>query len=128
LIDRNITVKPFNLIKTDIGELSMALVDAATIVVASSTVLAGPHPNVVYAVYLVNALRSKVRFASVIGSYAWGGRMIEQITGMLTNPKVKIIEPVIAKGCPKKEDFEALDNLANEILEKHKEYNIFKEG
>jgi len=54
--------------------------------------------------------------------------MIEQITGMLTNPKVKIIEPVIAKGCPKKEDFEALDNLANEILEKHKEYNIFKEG
>jgi len=127
LIDRNITVKPFNLIKTDIGELSMALVDAATIVVASSTVLAGPHPNIIYAAYLVNALRPKVRFASVIGSYAWGGRMVEQITGILTNLKVKIIEPVIAKGYPKKEDFEALDKLANEILKKHKEYSIIKE-
>ena len=127
LIDRNMIAKPFNLIKTDIGELAMALVDAATIVIASPTVLAGPHPNIVYAVYLVNVLRPKIKFASIIGSYAWGGRMIEQITGMLTNLKVKIIEPVITKGYPKKEDFEALDRLADEIFKKHKEYSIIKE-
>ena len=41
LIKRDITVKPFNLTKTDIGELAMALVDAATIVIASPTVLVG---------------------------------------------------------------------------------------
>jgi flavorubredoxin len=69
LIERGITVKPFNLTKTDIGELAMALVDTATIVVGSPTVLVGPHPNVVYAVYLVNVLRPKVKFASIIGSY-----------------------------------------------------------
>jgi len=57
LIERGITVKPFNLAKTDIGELAMALVDTATVVVGSPTVLVGPHPNVVYAVYLVNVLR-----------------------------------------------------------------------
>jgi len=120
LIERGITVKPFNLTKTDIGELAMALVDTATIVVGSPTVLVGPHPNVVYAVYLVNILRPKVKFASIIGSYGWGGRMVEQIAGMLTNVKVEILDPVIVKGLPKKEDFKALDRLADEILSKHR--------
>src|SRR3972149_11561214 len=44
LIDRGIIVKPFNLTKTDLGELAISLIDAATIVVASPTVLAGAHP------------------------------------------------------------------------------------
>ncbi|MDP2755068.1 MAG: FprA family A-type flavoprotein, partial [Nitrospirota bacterium] len=124
LIDRGITVKPFNLTKTDIGELAMALVDAATIIIATPTILVGPHPSVVYATYLVNALRPKLKFASVIGSYGWGGRMLEQIKGMLTNLKIDVIEPVIIKGFPKEEDLKALDVLADNILKKHKEYNI----
>ena len=121
LIERKISVKPFNLTRTDIGHLAMALVDAATIVIASPTVLVGPHPLVVYAVYLVNALRPKLRFASVIGSYGWGGRMLEQIKGMTTNLKVEFIEPLIVKGYPREEDFKSLDKLADEILKKHKE-------
>ncbi|MGB9715187.1 MAG: FprA family A-type flavoprotein [Thermodesulfovibrionales bacterium] len=125
LIDRDITVKPFNLIKTDIGELAIALVDAATIVIASPTVLAGPHPSIVYATYLVNILRPKLRFVSVIGSYGWGGRMLEHIKGMLNNLKVEFIEPVIIKGYPKEGDFKSLDRLADEILKRHKEHNIY---
>jgi len=35
LMEKNITVKPFNLSRTDIGELAMSLVDAATLVVGS---------------------------------------------------------------------------------------------
>jgi len=120
LIERGITVKQFNLAKTDIGKLAMALVDAATIVVGSPTVLVGPHPNVVYGVYLVNALRPKLKFASIIGSYGWGSRMVEQIKGMLSNLKVELLEPVVTKGFPKDEDFKALDKLADEILNKHK--------
>jgi len=121
LIKRDISVKPFNLTRTDIGHLAMALVDAATIVIASPTVLVGPHPNVVHAIYLVNILRPKLRFASVIGSYGWGGRMLEQIKGMMTNLKVEFIEPLIVKGYPREEDFKSLDKLADEILKKHKE-------
>jgi flavorubredoxin len=124
LVERGITVEQFNLAKTDIGKLAMALVDAATIVVGSPTVLAGPHPNVVYAVYLVNALRPKLRLASIIGSYGWGSRMVEQIKGMLSNLKVELIEPVVIKGFPKEKDFRALDRLANELLNKHKEHKL----
>lgn len=126
LIEKGITVKPFNLTKTDIGELATALVDAATIVIASPTVLAGPHPNVVYAVYLANVLRPKVKFASLIGSYSWGGKMLEQITGMLTNLKVEIIEPVVAKGYPKEDDFNLLNRLADDIYKKHRENNLIE--
>ncbi|MEW6215186.1 MAG: FprA family A-type flavoprotein [Nitrospirota bacterium] len=126
LIKRDITVKPFNLTRTDIGELAMALVNAATIVIGSPTVLVGPHPNIVYGTYLVNALRPKLKFASVIGSYGWGGRMLEQIKGILTNLKVEIIEPVIVKGYPKENDFKSLDRLADEILQGHKKHGIIK--
>jgi len=126
LAERGLTVKQFNLAKTDIGKLAISLVDAATIVIGSPTVLAGPHPNVVYAVYLANALRPKLKFASIIGSYGWGGRMVEQITGMLSNLKVELLEPVVIKGFPKEESFRALDRLAEEILNKHNENNLKK--
>lgn len=124
LIERGIVVKPFNLTKTDIGELAISLVDAATIVIATSTVLVGPHPAAAYAAYLTNALRPKTKYASVIGSYGWGSKMLEQITGMLGNLKIELITPVIIKGHPKKEDYEALDNLAGSIVEKHKALGI----
>lgn len=126
LIKRGITVKQFNLSKTDIGKLAIALVDASTIVIGTPTVLTGPHPNVAYAAYLANALRPKLKFASIIGSYGWGGRMVEQLMMMVPNLKVDILEPVVIKGFPKEEDFKALDDLADKILNKHREHNIGK--
>ncbi len=124
LIKRGITVIPFNLTRTDIGQLAKALVDAATIVIACPTVLVGPHPAAVYATYLANALRPKTKFASIIGSYGWGGKMVDTITGMLGNLKVELISPVIVKGYPKENDFTLLEKLADEIFNKHKEHNI----
>jgi flavorubredoxin len=124
LMTREITVKSFNLTRTDIGELAKALVDAATIIIASPTVMIGPHPAAVYATYLANALRPKTRFVSVIGSYGWGGKMLEQIIGIAGNLKVEILSTVIIKGYPKKEDFKTLEKLADEILAKHKELRI----
>ena len=121
LLEREVTVKPFNLTVADIGELAMALVDAAGIVIATPTVLIGPHPSAVYAAYLTNALRPKLRFAAMIASYGWGGKAADQIKGMLTNLKVDLIEPVLVKGYPKKKDLEALDRLAEEISNRIKE-------
>ena len=126
LMERNITVKQFNLAAADIGKLAMALVDAATVVLGSPTVLVGAHPSVAYAALLTNALRPKTRFASIIGSYEWGGKMVEQLTGLLSNLKVELIAPVVAKGHPRDQDFVALDALADQILTKHREIGIAK--
>ncbi len=124
LVQRGVTVKQFDLTVTDIGKLAMALVDAATVVIGTPTVLAGPHPNVVYAAFLANALRPKLGFVSVIGSYGWGGKAVEQLAAMLPNLKVEILEPVLCKGFPKEDDFKALDSLAATIAQKHKEHNF----
>ena len=124
LIERGVNVRQFELATVDIGKLAMALVDAATIVIGSPTVLVGPHPCAAYAVLLANALRPKTRFASIIGSYGWGGKMVEQLTAMMPNIKAEILEPVLAKGEPKLADYAALDRLADEILAKHKEAGI----
>ncbi len=124
LMARGIVVKPFNLTRTDIGELALALVDAATVVMATPTVLFGPHPQIVYATYLANALRPKTRYASVIGSYGWGGKSAETIVAMLDHLKVEVLEPVLVKGLPDEAAMQALEHLADEILKKHKEPGI----
>ncbi|BDC36227.1 MAG: FprA family A-type flavoprotein [Candidatus Methanoliparum thermophilum] len=121
LIKRGIFVKVFDLTKTDLGDLAMAAVDAATIVVGAPMMLANPHPNVIGPIVLLNALRPKTRFVSLIGSYGWGGRLVESVKELLSNMNVEFIEPVVAKGYPKEEDFRRLDKLADDILKKHKE-------
>lgn len=126
LTKRNISVVPFHLSVTDVGKLAMEITDAATVIVGSSQVLGGMHPSVAYAVYFYNLLRPKTKFVSIIGSYGWGGKMIEHIQSMLYNLKAEIISPVIAKGYPKEEDFKALDKLADTIFEKHKSLGLVK--
>ncbi len=121
LVERGISVKRFDLTKTDIGKLAIALVDAATLILGAPTMLFGPHPNVLSAAYLTNILKPKLRFVSVIGSFGWGGKTVEIIKGTLTNLKVDFIEPVIVKGYPKEGDLRALDRLADDILTRHKQ-------
>lgn len=121
LIEKGIKVRPFNLIKTDLGQLATALVDAATVVIATPTVLAGPHPAAVYAVSILNALKPKTKFASVIGSYGWGGRTVEIIKANLINLKLEFLTPVLIKGFPKEDNFLSLEKLAEEIYLKHNE-------
>jgi flavorubredoxin len=124
LVERGIKVEIFNLAVTDIGKLAMALVDAATIVIGTPTVHAGPHPAVFYAAHLANALRPKLKHAAVIGSYGWGTKAVEQIAGLIPNLKVEILGTVLCKGYPRMEDFAALDKLADAIKEKHSALRI----
>jgi flavorubredoxin len=98
----------------------MALVDAATVVIGAPTVLAGAHPNTAYAAFLANALRPKLKFVSIIGSYGWGGKTVEQLASLIPSLKVEVLEPVLCKGLPRQDDFKALEKLADTIAKKHK--------
>lgn len=120
LMERGVTVKLFDLIDTDLGRLAMALVDAATIVLGTPTVLAGPHPAAVYAATLTNALKPKAKYATVIGSYGWGGRTVEVIKNNMNNLKVEFLEPLLIKGHPEEKDYKLLEDLADNIAAKHK--------
>ncbi len=121
LVDKGVRVELFNLAVTDIGKLAMALVDAATIVVGTPTVLAGPHPYAAYAAFLANALRPEAKFLSIVGSYGWGGKTVEILAGMIPNLKVEVLDPVLCKGVPSQATFTGLDELAATIAKKHAE-------
>jgi flavorubredoxin len=99
LADKGVTVKQFNLEATDLG----------------------PHPNVAHAAFLANAIRPKLQFVSIIGSYGWGSKAVEQLSAMIPNLKVEVLAPVYCKGLPKAPDLKALDALAEAIAQKHKE-------
>jgi len=124
LVERGVRVELFDLAVADIGKIAMALMDAATVIVGTCTVLGGPHPLAAYATFLVNALKPKTEFLSIIGSYGWGGRAVETLSEMIPRLKVEVIEPVLCKGLPREADFQALDRLATTIAEKHRERQL----
>jgi flavorubredoxin len=117
LMEREVPVRQFNLTEADVGELAMALVDASILVLASPTVLGGLHPVAASAAFLINALRPKLPHAVLIGSFGWGGRMVEQAQNLLGNLQTEMFDPVIARGYPTDEDMVALDALADRIAD-----------
>jgi flavorubredoxin len=119
LIKRDIKVTPYHLIYTDIGKLAISLVDAATIILASPTVLTGPHPQVVYTAYLCNILKPKAKYAGIIGSFGWGSKMEEDILQLLNNLKIELLPTVMVKSNPRKDDFAKLNHLAEAIAKNH---------
>jgi flavorubredoxin len=124
LAERGVKVHQFDLTVTDIGKLAIALVDAGTIIIGTPTVHVGPHPLVVYATHLANILRPKARFASVVGSYGWSTRVVEQIAELIPHLKVELLDPVLCEGFPRDEDFQALDRLADAVAARHEEHDF----
>ncbi|MCK5795367.1 MAG: FprA family A-type flavoprotein, partial [Anaerolineales bacterium] len=118
LVDKDLKVEQFNLAVTDTGKFAMSLVDASAVVLATPTVLGGPHPYALYFAYLTGSLRPRTRYLSFIGSYGWGGRTIDMLKDMTSGLQAEILEPVLCKGIPSSEEFHALDQLASLLAEK----------
>jgi flavorubredoxin len=120
LVRQGVTVHAFDLTVTDIGKLAIALVDAATLIVGTSTVHVGPHPAAYYAAHLANLLRPKLKYAAIVGSYGWATKAVEQIAGQIPNLKVEVLGTVMHKGLPTAETFAELDKLAITVAEAHR--------
>ncbi|MBS3819946.1 FprA family A-type flavoprotein [bacterium] len=124
LAERGLQVHQFDLAVSDIGKLAIQLVDAATIIVGTPTVIAGPHPLAVYGTYLANLLYPKARFLSVFGSYGWGGNTVNILSGMISKLDVEVIDPVLSKGVPTEDDYKSLEKMADTVAAKHKEAGL----
>lgn len=124
LVSRGVAVERFELTGSDLGNVAMSLVDAATVVIGAPTVLGGAHPAAVHIALLANALRPRTRFVSVLCSYSWGGRAVEQISGLIGNLRAEALEPVVCKGLPRSQDMRAIERLADQIAEKHRELGL----
>ncbi len=121
---KGIKTEKFDIVTGDLGDLAMGLVDATTLVLGSSMVLAGPHPMTMNIAYLANVLRPKAKCATFVGSYGWGGNLFGKLGEMLSGLKLDVIDPILVKGKAKAEDYKALDEIAEKIYEKHHELNL----
>lgn len=119
LVSKGVKVERFDLTVTDVGKLAMALVDAATLVLAAPAVLVGPHPAALYAANVAAILKPKLQQVAVISSYGWGNKVVEELTAILSKIKAEALPPVIAKGLPKAETWQALNGLAATIAARH---------
>ena len=78
------------------------------------------NPNAMNAANLTSVLKPKAKYLSVIGSFGWGGKLVEKLTAPFSESKIEIIEPVLVKGRAKDDDYTKLDILVNTIIDKHK--------
>ncbi|RIE16327.1 FprA family A-type flavoprotein [Candidatus Cryosericum septentrionale] len=124
LADRGVTVERFDLTTSDLGEIAMSLVDAATIVIGTPAVLTGPHPKTIEIAYLAGALRPKTQFVSIVGSFGWGQRIVDILGGLIAPLKAELLTPVLAKGEPRAADMQAIDVLADTIAARHREAGL----
>lgn len=124
LIRRGIKVRPYDLGRADSGTLASDLLDAATVIFATPTVLTGPHPKVANIAFIANIIKPKAKFAGIIGSYGWGGKTVKDLIAMMDKLNVELFETVYIKGLPSEESYNSLENLADEILKKHESENI----
>ncbi len=124
LVERGVKAERYDMTVTDIGSLAVSLVDAASIVFATPTFLAGAHPLILLAAGIAGALKPTIRNVAVIGSYGWGGKSVEAVTAALGKLKVETLDPVLCMGYPKEGDLAALDGLADAIAAKHGELGL----
>jgi flavorubredoxin len=122
--DRGVAVQPYNLEVADVGEIAKSLVDASTIILASPTLLGNPHPLLANAVAVVELLKPKTPFIGYIGSYGWGDTVTKKIEAMASPLRKEILPFVNIKGHPREDAYAKLDDLADTIVEKHREIGV----
>ncbi len=126
LSEEGVQVKVRNLVTSNLGEIAIDMVDVTTIIIATPTMLTGPHPSAVYAAYITNALKPKAKVLGIMGSYGWGGRTVDILKSNLGSLRVELLEPLLIKGLPREEDYEKIREFAKKIAEKHRKLGVMK--
>ena len=117
---KGIMVQPFDMTTTDIGELAIQLVDAATIILGTPIMHGNAHPIMGYTARLAATLKPKALFAAFLVSYGWGVGAVDRLPELITGLKVEVLNNVVVRGLPRPADLEAVDKLADMIEAKHK--------
>lgn len=107
-------------LRTLVGSVVTETVNAGSLLLASSTVLGGPHPAVAAAALLINAFNPAIRYIGLFGSYGWGSQIEKQISGLTAKVKAERLESVLVRGLPTEDDLESLRRYARDLAERLK--------
>jgi len=115
LKENNIETVLVNLEKEDLGAVAEHLVDSKFIILGVPTLLNEAHPVISMTANVARLLKPKAKYAGLVGSYGWGGRVIESVQSSLEGLDVEFLEPVLVKGLPREKDLEEISKLVESI-------------
>jgi flavorubredoxin len=105
-------------LRTLVGSVVTETVNAGSLLLASPTVLGGPHPAVAATALLINAFNPAIRYFGLFGSYGWGSQIEKQVSGLTARVKAERLESVLVRGLPTEEDYESLRRYARDLAER----------
>ena len=105
-------------LRTLVGSVVTETVNAGSLLLASPTVLGGPHPAVAATALLINAFNPAIRYFGLFGSYGWCSQIEKQVSGLTARVKAERLESVLVRGLPTEEDYEPLRRYARELAER----------
>ncbi|MCB9358427.1 FprA family A-type flavoprotein [Candidatus Woesearchaeota archaeon] len=111
-----VEVKLMDLMKCDLGEMAIELVEAETILFGSPAYISGPHPVAANAAYSINVLKPKAKYIGFFGSYGWANKLEEYFIRMTDNIHAERLPSIIVKGKPREEDFRKMDEVVEKII------------
>ncbi|HNZ64056.1 MAG TPA: FprA family A-type flavoprotein [Bacillota bacterium] len=121
LCAEGIRVSLFNLgdpkrdLRVTLGSVVTETVNAAAFLLASPTVLGGPHPSAAAMALMINAFNPSLRFMGILGSFGWGSQMVKQLEGLTARVKAERLEPLLLRGLPTEEGEEQIRQYAREL-------------
>jgi len=121
LLSEGIEVSFYNLVNSDIGDIARDLVDSRAIVLGMPTVLGGMHPQALYAVHLVKALRPPLKYGVLLSSYGWAGGAIRQALEILGSTKIEVVGTLEINGPPTADDHQKIVEIGKQLSNKIRE-------
>ncbi|MCF7890522.1 FprA family A-type flavoprotein [Candidatus Bipolaricaulota bacterium] len=111
---------PFEVSSQNLNNLAGELVDSAGVVFGTPTVLAGPHPQIIYTATLAKKLNPPTKYFGIVESHGWAGGAVRELSKLVEGTSGELLGAVDVKGSPEEGDLERVIELGEEIAEKVK--------
>ncbi len=112
-----VDVVPFDVSSQNLNRLAGELVDSAGIVFGTPTVLAGPHPQIIYIATLAKKLNPPTEYFGVVESHGWAGGAVRELSGLVESTSGELLGAVEIKGSPGEKDLKKVVDLGEKMVE-----------
>jgi anaerobic nitric oxide reductase flavorubredoxin len=89
--DPELTVKVFNISKSDVNDVITEVFKSKTVVVGSPTMSNSMLPSVAGFIHLMKSLRFKKKKAAAFGCYGWSGEAVKLMNGLLADAGLELV-------------------------------------
>jgi flavorubredoxin len=119
IADSGIEIKPLKLRENHRSDIMAELLDARGILIGSPTLHRNLFPTIADFLCYLKGLKPQKKVAGAFGSYGWSGEAVQQITDILNEIKLDVIEPgAKALYVPDENDAQQVSELAEKMIQK----------